>query len=85
MLELKDFEMAADRLKNVIHNIPLSTSCTFSAMTGAEVYLKFENQQKTGSYEVRYIVGDNIFHFFYVIVHGLLYRTGLPSCEKAQI
>ena len=27
MLELKDFEAAADRLKNVIHNIPLSTSC----------------------------------------------------------
>ena len=46
MLELKDFEAAADRLKNVIHNIPLSTSCTFSAMTGAEVYLKYENQQK---------------------------------------
>ena len=40
MLELKDFEAAADRLKNVIHNIPLSTSCTFSAMTGAEVCLK---------------------------------------------
>ena len=53
MLELKDFEAAADRLKNVIHNIPLSTSCTFSAMTGAEVYLKYENQQKTGSFKVR--------------------------------
>ncbi len=53
MLELKDFEAAADRLKNVIHDIPLSTSCTFSAMTGAEVYLKYENQQKTGSFKVR--------------------------------
>ena len=53
MLELKDFEAAADRLKNVIHNIPLSTSCTFSAMSGAEVYLKYENQQKTGSFKVR--------------------------------
>lgn len=53
MLELKDFEAAADRLKNVIHNIPLSTSATFSAMTGAEVYLKYENQQKTGSFKVR--------------------------------
>ena len=41
MLELKDFEAAADRLKNVIHNIPLSTSCTFSATQGygAEVVL----------------------------------------------
>ena len=53
MLELKDFEASADRLKNVIHNIPLSTSATFSAMTGAEVYLKYENQQKTGSFKVR--------------------------------
>ena len=53
MLELKDFEAAADRLKNVIHNIPLSTSGTFSAMSGAEVYLKYENQQKTGSFKVR--------------------------------
>lgn len=53
MLELKDFEQASERLKNVIHNIPLSTSCTFSSMTGAEVYLKYENQQKTGSFKVR--------------------------------
>ena len=29
MLELKDFEAAADRLKNVIHDVPLSTSSTF--------------------------------------------------------
>lgn len=53
MLELKDFEAAAERLKNVIHQIPLSTSATFSSMTGAEVYLKCENQQKTGSFKVR--------------------------------
>lgn len=53
MLELKDFESAKDRLKNVIHDIPLSTSSTFSGMTGAEVYLKYENQQKTGSFKVR--------------------------------
>jgi len=53
MLSLKDFEAAEDRLKNVIHDIPLSTSHTFSDMTGAEVYLKYENQQKTGSFKVR--------------------------------
>ncbi len=53
MLELKDFERAADRLKNVLHYIPLSTSSTFSGMSGAEVYLKYENQQKTGSFKVR--------------------------------
>ncbi len=53
MLGLKDFEAAADRLKNVLHYIPLSTSSTFSGMSGAEVYLKYENQQKTGSFKVR--------------------------------
>ena len=53
MLTLKDFEAAAARLKDVIHVIPLSSSTTFSQMTGAEVYLKYENQQKTGSFKVR--------------------------------
>lgn len=53
MLTIKDFETAADRLKNIIHAIPLSTSHTFSVLTDADVYLKFENQQKTGSFKVR--------------------------------
>lgn len=53
MLTVKDFEKAEQRVKHVIHNVPLSTSHTFSAMTGAEVYLKYENQQKTGSFKVR--------------------------------
>lgn len=53
MLSLTDFQQAAERLKKVAHSIPLSTSSTFSAMSGAEVYLKYENQQKTGSFKVR--------------------------------
>lgn len=53
MLTINDFQAAADRLKNVIHRIPLSSSKTFSEMSGAEVYLKYENQQKTGSFKVR--------------------------------
>ena len=40
MLTVNDFQEAAARLKNVVHTIPLSTSSTFSQMTGAEVYLK---------------------------------------------
>lgn len=48
MLSVNDFQAAAGRLKNVIHTIPLSSSKTFSEMSGAEVYLKYENQQKTG-------------------------------------
>lgn len=50
---LADFEQAAARLKNVLHYIPLSSSKTFSDMTGAQVFLKYENQQKTGSFKVR--------------------------------
>ena len=53
MLTLKDFEDAASRLKHVLHSIPLSSSPTFSEMTGADVYLKYENQQKTGSFKMR--------------------------------
>ena len=53
MLSVNDFQTAARRLKNVIHTIPLSSSKTFSEMSGAEVYLKYENQQKTGSFKVR--------------------------------
>lgn len=53
MIHLKEIEQASLRLKNVIHRIPLSSSQTFSQMAGAEVWLKYENQQKTGSFKVR--------------------------------
>lgn len=53
MLSVNDFQAASKRLKSVIHEIPLSSSKTFSEMSGAEVYLKYENQQKTGSFKVR--------------------------------
>ena len=53
MLTINDFQAAANRRKSVIHRGPLATSKTFSDMTGAEVYLKYENQQKTGSFKVR--------------------------------
>lgn len=52
-LNIKDFEQAALRLKDVIHHIPISTSRTFSEISGSELYLKYENQQKTGSFKVR--------------------------------
>lgn len=53
MISIKDIDSAAQRLQPVVHYIPLSSSTTFSGMTGAEVYLKCENQQKTGSFKVR--------------------------------
>ncbi len=44
---------AAEELAGVVHRTPLDLSATFSRMTGARVYLKLENLQKTGSFKVR--------------------------------
>ena len=52
-LHLHEIESAAKRLANTIHKTALDKSTTFSNMTGGEVYLKFENQQKTGSFKIR--------------------------------
>ena len=52
-LPLREVELAAKRLKNTIHKTNLEKSTTFSNMTGGDVYLKFENQQKTGSFKIR--------------------------------
>ncbi len=35
------------------HHTPLDLSRTFSRMTGSQVYLKYENLQKTGSFKIR--------------------------------
>lgn len=52
-LQLKEIELAAKRLKPTIHKTKIEKSTTFSAMTGGDIYLKFENQQKTGSFKIR--------------------------------
>lgn len=52
-MNLKDIEQAALRLEPVIHRTPLNSSRTFSELSGAELFLKCENLQKTGSFKVR--------------------------------
>ncbi|MCD8180992.1 MAG: threonine ammonia-lyase [Firmicutes bacterium] len=52
-LDLKQIELAAKRLGSTIHRTKIESSKTFSDMTGGEIYLKFENQQKTGSFKIR--------------------------------
>ena len=52
-MNIKHIEQAAHRLSGVIHKTPIELSKTFSNLSGAEVYLKFENQQKTGSFKIR--------------------------------
>jgi len=44
---------AAERISGVVRETPLVLSSTFSAATGANVYLKLENQQSTGSFKLR--------------------------------
>jgi threonine dehydratase len=53
MLNLKDIQKAAENVKDHIHKTPLIYSNSFSKMIDAEVFLKAENLQKTGSFKVR--------------------------------
>lgn len=52
-LDLKQIELAVKRLEPTIHRTKIESSKTFSDMSGGEIYLKFENQQKTGSFKIR--------------------------------
>lgn len=52
-MDLTDVVKAKERLSNVVHNIPLEKCSRFSELTGANVYVKWENRQKTGSFKVR--------------------------------
>ena len=52
-LTLRDFERAAKRLDGMVHETELGCSTTFSNMVKGEVWLKYENRQKTGSFKLR--------------------------------
>ncbi|MFB6269562.1 MAG: threonine ammonia-lyase, partial [Halobacterium sp.] len=53
MLELDDVLDARERVADVARHTPLDYSNTFSTMTGAEVHLKLECFQRTGSFKIR--------------------------------
>lgn len=53
MITLADVEAARARIKAHVHHTPLRHSTTFSKLTGATVYFKFENLQRTGSFKIR--------------------------------
>ena len=53
MLKINEFLDAAKTLREVTHITNLDLSTTFSRMAGADVYLKMENLQKTGSFKIR--------------------------------
>jgi threonine dehydratase len=52
-VSLKDVEQAERIIRPVIHKTPVDVSATFSKMTGAEIFLKRENEQRTGSFKIR--------------------------------
>src|SRR5215472_6122837 len=50
---IADIWEAHKLLKPLLHHTPLTSSRTLHEMTGAEVYLKAENLQRSGSFKVR--------------------------------
>lgn len=50
---LADVRAAAARLAGTVRHTPCERSRTFSELCGVEVWLKYENVQRTGSYKLR--------------------------------
>ncbi len=53
MIDLSDVEAARDRVSKTTRRTPQWYSHAFSTMTGAEVHLKLETFQRTGSFKLR--------------------------------
>jgi threonine dehydratase len=53
MLQFEDVEAARERVAETSRHTPLTYTYTFSSMTGANVYLKQEMLQRTGSFKIR--------------------------------
>ncbi|HLF07338.1 MAG TPA: threonine ammonia-lyase [Thermoplasmata archaeon] len=53
MLSLQEVIKARETMMAVVHRTPLVHSRTLSEMTGADVWLKLENLQRTGSFKIR--------------------------------
>lgn len=52
-VDYKDILTAKSRVSGVIRRTPVDYSTTFSRITGQEVFFKYENLQKTGSFKIR--------------------------------
>lgn len=53
MIELSDVEEAYSLLEGTVKHTPLRYSSFFSESSGADVYLKLENLQRTGAFKIR--------------------------------
>lgn len=52
-IDWKTIEEAHERIRPRIHRTPVMTSESLNAMSGAELFFKCENLQKTGSFKIR--------------------------------
>lgn len=52
-VRFRDVEGALERIRPHVHRTPVLTSATLDAKSGAQVFLKCENHQKTGSFKAR--------------------------------
>src|ERR687884_66393 len=50
---IEDIRVAAERVKGAVVRTPMLVSRTLSELTGAEIWLKFENLQFTAAYKER--------------------------------
>ncbi len=53
MITSTDISGAAKRIEGIIHKTPVFTSRFFNDLTGADIFFKCENFQKTGSFKAR--------------------------------
>ena len=53
MIQLSDIQAALGRIRADIRVSPCPRSETFSALTGSSIYLKMDNQQRTGAFKER--------------------------------
>lgn len=53
MLSIEDITAARERVLEIAHETPIQYSHTFSQSTGADIYLKMEVFQRTGSFKIR--------------------------------
>ena len=52
-IDWKTIEEAHERIRARIHRTPVMTSSSLNGMSGAELFFKCENLQKTGSFKIR--------------------------------
>src|SRR6202046_3131436 len=53
MIGLQDIQTARERIRNAIRVSPCTYSEAFSALTNNSIYLKLDNQQRTGAFKER--------------------------------